>query len=103
MKKIKICAAVTALSVATISVSLTSAPPEAQAAQLDVQEADTQEAAALPLVVGAVAVGGLVIAFGVGFAQGYMEAKNAQKGGTQPAEQEQMAAMATMEFDYVLN
>lgn len=101
MKNIKLYAAATTLAVVTATVSLTAAPPEAQAAEQQVAEVDVEQAAALPAIAVVAAVG-LVGAFALGVAQGYMEAKNAQQGTTQP-EQQSLANISTMEFDYVLN
>ncbi|MCA9682283.1 MAG: hypothetical protein KC431_23760 [Myxococcales bacterium] len=104
MKNRKLCAAATALTLVTATVSLTAGAPEAKAArQQTTVTAGTDSAAALPAIA-LVAAGGLVGAFVLGVAQGYMEAKNAQQAGTtEPAQQEALANITTREFDYVLN
>lgn len=100
--KNRICAAVTALSLATLTISLTAAPTEAKAIESTIEEAPAPEAMVLPAIA-LVAAGGLVVAFGIGFAQGYMEAKNAQKKGTAETQAQLSDALSLTEYDYVLN
>ncbi len=99
--KNRICAAVTALSLSTLTITMTAAPTEAKAVESTVEEAPAEEALALPALA-LVAVGGLVVAFGIGFAQGYMEAKNAKKG-TAETQAQLSDALSLTEYDYVLN
>ncbi|NVB39116.1 hypothetical protein G6O69_14830 [Pseudenhygromyxa sp. WMMC2535] len=102
MKNNKLYAAATALAVVSATISLTAAPPEAEAATQLVVEAEPQEAAILPAI-GLVAVGGLVGAFALGVAQGYMEEVNSQGGTQEPTTNETLSEARPQEFDYVLN
>jgi hypothetical protein len=101
MKITKLCATATALAVVTAAVSLTAAPPDARAAQQSIPETESGDVAVLPAVAAAAAAG-LLAAFALGVAQGYMERKNLQQQGATHAGQS-LAGLAATEFDYVLD
>ena len=77
MSSPQLCVAAATVALFTATVSLSAAPPEAQAAEQGV-EAQPDDNAALPAVA-VVGAAGLAGAFLLGALQGYMEAKNEQK------------------------
>jgi hypothetical protein len=101
MTNTKLCAGTAGLAVVTTAVSFTAAPPDARAAQQSIPETESGDVAVLPAVAAAAAAG-LLAAFALGVAQGYMERKNVQQKGATHAGQS-LAELATMEFDYVLD
>lgn len=98
MKKHRLFAATILLTVTTATASFTAAPREIRAAEPAIPERHPEALNAVPALALAAAAG-LVGAFALGVAQGYMECKNSQKAGTP----EPLRTIVLTELDHVLD
>jgi hypothetical protein len=98
MTRQQLCTATIVLIVATATVSLTAAPRELRAAESAIPEVHPEDREIAPALA-FVAASGLVGAFALGAAQGYMECKNSQKAGTP----EPIRTLDMSELDHVLD